>query len=194
MTKNLHRASENPSCARLEEHHKGLPRRRVGRSSKSEGRSRSAKAGWSPERRTRQAALIRSWAPWRRSTGPKTDVGKARCSMNALEHGYRSRATIGEYRRIRRILRQVARNIAILRAHIRARDQAARPQIKFKPWYAKRIAAEISLSERSPATPNLNSPLRGGRSAGARSAEADRVGAVPPMHCLSRPSNAIAPP
>jgi hypothetical protein len=104
-------------------------------------RSLSAKAGWTPERRARQAALIRRWAPWRRSTGPKTDAGKARCSMNALKHGYRSRATIGEYRRIRRLLRLVARNIAILRAHIRARDQAARPQIKFKSWYVRRLAS-----------------------------------------------------
>ena len=29
--------------------------------------------GWTPERRERQAALIRSWKPWEHSTGPRTD-------------------------------------------------------------------------------------------------------------------------
>ena len=97
--------------------------------------------GWTPERRARQAALIRSWAPWRRSTGPKTEAGKARCSKNALKHGHRSRATIREYQRIRYVLRLAARNIAMLRVHIRARDQAARPKIKFKAWYVRLLAS-----------------------------------------------------
>jgi len=107
--------------------------------------ARRKRGGWSPERRARQAALIRGWQPWRRSTGPKTEAGKARCAMNALKHGFRSRATIGEYRRIRHVLRLAARNIAILRAHIRAREQAARPQIKFKPWYGRALA-KLDLS------------------------------------------------
>lgn len=38
--------------------------------------------GWTPERRARQAALIRSWKPWERSTGPRTESGKAAASMN----------------------------------------------------------------------------------------------------------------
>ena len=39
--------------------------------------------GWTPERRARQAELIRSWRPWERSTGPRTAEGKARASLNA---------------------------------------------------------------------------------------------------------------
>ena len=39
--------------------------------------------GWTPERRARQAALIRTFRPWERSTGPKTEAGKARSSRNA---------------------------------------------------------------------------------------------------------------
>jgi hypothetical protein len=61
--------------------------------------------------------------------------------MNALKHGYRSRATIREYQRIRYVLRLAARNIAMLRVHIRARKQAARPQLKFKPWYARLLVS-----------------------------------------------------
>ena len=39
--------------------------------------------GWTPERRARQAELIRNWKPWERSTGPRTPEGKARTSRNA---------------------------------------------------------------------------------------------------------------
>jgi hypothetical protein len=40
--------------------------------------------GWTPERRARQAALIQSWRPWERSSGPKSDSGRARASRNAF--------------------------------------------------------------------------------------------------------------
>lgn len=43
--------------------------------------------GWTPERRARQSALIRSWKPWKLSTGAKTPDGKARSSQNARKHG-----------------------------------------------------------------------------------------------------------
>jgi len=41
--------------------------------------------GWTPERRARQAAMIRTWKPWEKSTGPKTDEGKAIVSKNHLK-------------------------------------------------------------------------------------------------------------
>jgi hypothetical protein len=41
--------------------------------------------GWTPERRARQAALIRTWKPWEKSTGPKTEGGKAVVSRNHLK-------------------------------------------------------------------------------------------------------------
>jgi hypothetical protein len=93
-------------------------------------RSNRSRKGWSAERRARQAALIRSWAPWRRSTGPKTGAGKARSAMNALKHGGRSQAKIREYQRIRYVLRLAAQNIERVRLLIRLRD--ARPRIKYK--------------------------------------------------------------
>lgn len=45
--------------------------------------------GWTAERRQRQAALIRTWRPWARSTGPKSETGKARVSRNAFKGGWR---------------------------------------------------------------------------------------------------------
>jgi|WetSurMetagenome_2_1015567.scaffolds.fasta_scaffold32360_6 hypothetical protein len=39
--------------------------------------------GWTPERRARQAEMIRTWRPWEKSTGPRTPDGKAKASVNA---------------------------------------------------------------------------------------------------------------
>lgn len=41
------------------------------------------KSAWTPERRARQAQLIRTTKPWEKSTGPRTDAGKAISSRNA---------------------------------------------------------------------------------------------------------------
>jgi hypothetical protein len=38
--------------------------------------------GWTLERRARQAALIRTWRPWEKSTGPRTAQGKATAARN----------------------------------------------------------------------------------------------------------------
>ncbi len=44
---------------------------------------------WTPERRARQAALIRTWRPWERSTGPRSAEGKARVARNPYKGGDR---------------------------------------------------------------------------------------------------------
>jgi hypothetical protein len=41
------------------------------------------KSGWSDERRAKQAEAIRRWHPWDKSTGPRTEEGKAKSSRNA---------------------------------------------------------------------------------------------------------------
>ncbi|WP_394791524.1 hypothetical protein [Rhodoferax sp.] len=46
-------------------------------------------SNWTPERRARQAALIRALQPWRRSTGPRTAEGKAKVARNAYRGGER---------------------------------------------------------------------------------------------------------
>lgn len=45
--------------------------------------------GWTPERRARQAELIRQWRPWELSTGPRSAEGKAASSRNAWTGGMR---------------------------------------------------------------------------------------------------------
>ena len=41
------------------------------------------KSAWTPERRARQAEIIRQTQPWKSSTGPRTPEGEAVSSRNA---------------------------------------------------------------------------------------------------------------
>lgn len=52
------------------------------------------------------SALIHGWRPWTRSTGPKTEEGKARCARNSGKHGMRSRAALDELRGLRALIRE----------------------------------------------------------------------------------------
>ena len=45
---------------------------------------------WTPERRARAAEVARRVQPWRRSSGPKTPVGKAISSKNGYRGGMRA--------------------------------------------------------------------------------------------------------
>lgn len=47
--------------------------------------------GWTDERRRKAAERIRQAKPWKKSTGPRTEEGKRRSSLNAFKHGGRSR-------------------------------------------------------------------------------------------------------
>jgi hypothetical protein len=42
------------------------------------------RSAWTPERRARQANIVRRTQPWTRSTGPKTKAGKQKSAHNAL--------------------------------------------------------------------------------------------------------------
>ncbi len=50
----------------------------------------SLMSSWTPERRARQAELIRTWRPWKQSTGPRSSDGKERVSRNAWKGGHRA--------------------------------------------------------------------------------------------------------
>lgn len=45
------------------------------------------KNGWTEERRKKQSEAIKSWKPWKQSTGAKTKAGKDVSKMNAFKHG-----------------------------------------------------------------------------------------------------------
>lgn len=61
---------------------------------------------WTMAQRERQAALIRTWEPWKHATGPRTPKGKAVSSKNAVNYSCRE------------LLREMARTNRALVAYI----------------------------------------------------------------------------
>lgn len=61
---------------------------------------------WTPERKQRQRELIQQWKPWEKSTGPRTDTGKAASSRNAHRGGVWLRLR-GLNVRITRVIREM---------------------------------------------------------------------------------------
>lgn len=69
-----------------------------------------------PEHRARQSQAIQAWQPWKKSTGPKSDTGKAVVARNAVKHGRRSADTLAEFKALRELLVQCeARTAGITR-------------------------------------------------------------------------------
>ena len=66
---------------------------------------------WTPERRARQAELIRKVKPWEKSTGPRTKEGKAIASQNARVHGRCSKKYLEERQRTMLVNRHMSRSL-----------------------------------------------------------------------------------
>ncbi len=90
--------------------------------------------GWSPERRARQSAAIRRWAPWKKSTGPKTAAGKARVARNAVKNWPEPMRTVktclalhnlylAEYKEFSRMAREKGKN-KLLDRRLKYREKA----------------------------------------------------------------------
>ena len=45
-------------------------------------KSRWYKSGWDDERKAKQRDAIHRWRPWEKSTGPKSEMGKAQAASN----------------------------------------------------------------------------------------------------------------
>ncbi len=73
---------------------------------------------WTTNERARQAELIRTWKPWKQSTGATTLEGKARSSQNSLKHGFYSR----EMRELLRQLDEQRQQVRGLRAGLHRGD------------------------------------------------------------------------
>ena len=60
---------------------------------------------WTPEQRKKQSEDIHRYKPWEKSTGPRTQEGKAISSQNAFKGGWRDQ--LREFARILREHKQV---------------------------------------------------------------------------------------
>jgi len=73
------------------------------------------RSAWTDERRAKQAEAIRRWAPWTRSTGPRTAAGKAVSAKNARLQGVRAEVAIirlaaaASMRELSTLLREIER-------------------------------------------------------------------------------------
>jgi hypothetical protein len=74
--------------------------------------------GWTDERRANQAAAIRRWQPWTKSTGPRTIEGKATSSRNADKPNSIRRQLLVIMGDLAEVLRQV-RAIEVRRRSLR---------------------------------------------------------------------------
>ena len=63
------------------------------------------------EQRARQSLAIQSWQPWKKSTGPKSDAGKALVARNAVKHGGRSEDAPAELKALRDLLAQCSERL-----------------------------------------------------------------------------------
>ena len=54
---------------------------------------------WTVEQRKAQAEKIKTYKPWRISTGPHTEEGKKKCSQNALKTGEYTADKVAERKR-----------------------------------------------------------------------------------------------
>ena len=63
---------------------------------------------WTPEERAKQAALCRRHRPWTKSTGPRSETGKATASQNARKHAL-GRRELREFSAVLRLQRNFLR-------------------------------------------------------------------------------------
>jgi hypothetical protein len=80
---------------------------------------------WTIESRLRQAETIRKTRPWAKSTGPRTEAGKARCARNPVRHGFRSASYAAAKREIMNLLRAQALRTKQLKLELKRRKLGA---------------------------------------------------------------------
>lgn len=114
---------------------------------------------WTSERRAKHSAAIRRWAPWTKSTGPRTAEGKEISKMNAWKHGQYSRQAFAFRAALRRNALTIKflfqRQKEILRFQRNELLRQRREQAGEQKVIQKRIRKQIRTGL------SLKSPLKG---------------------------------
>ena len=74
------------------------------------------------EHRALRAELIRRWKPWEKSTGPKSEVGKAKVAQNGFRGG--AREALRDARKLEQLMAADAAAVADLDADAAIHDHA----------------------------------------------------------------------
>jgi len=93
-------------------------------------RRKRGQRSWTPAQRHAAAMRIRAQKPWRHSSGPKTNTGKARSSLNRYKHGMKSRLMA----ELNAALRDQNRYLRDINRWITACNAARRLGISQTPW------------------------------------------------------------
>ena len=89
---------------------------------------------WTEERRRKQAENIRKHKPWAKSTGPRTESGKARSRHNAYKHGCYGAGGLAT-RRLLRLNREFIRESLLLaRLGVFSTSVSPRNELKENPF------------------------------------------------------------
>ncbi len=97
------------------------------------------KTAWTPERRAKQATAVKLWAPWAKSTGPKTRAGKRASSQNARKH-YDAP--------IKKALRAQSRYLAEVKAYFALKKKNLRNELlknarRRLPRHGRKVTAQL---------------------------------------------------
>jgi len=101
--------------------------------------------GWTAERRAAQAARMQARKPWERSTGPRTDAGKARSRGNARGKGYLQRLG-AELAEVEALMREWAVVRAALARRCAAQPSQGHPHLRLIPFRSTKAAGRRSAA------------------------------------------------
>lgn len=130
------------------------------------GRAIKSKNGWTEERRAKQRAAILRRAPWKKSTGPRTEAGKKKSAQNAYKHGHRGREWREFYALLAKKRLYVRRVLAerMAQAALAAQKNMTNELMDFRPlWRGGEAArgAQSAVAARSAYFSNASGTQRG---------------------------------
>jgi hypothetical protein len=102
--------------------------------------------GWTPERRAKQREAMLRRAPWKKSTGPKSQSGKNISKNNSFKHGHRG----AEWREFYRLLATQRLFVRMIRTRRLAERKRAKTKgiqkVIYYPFYSSRSNTPLGIS------------------------------------------------